>query len=79
MTALLSIRLSEQLHQDMKKKAQILHLSQTEYVRQAIEQMNIETEKHIREARLKEVSLRVRKESMAVNSEFSEIESDPDA
>jgi len=39
--------------------------------------MNNETEKQERTKRLKNASLRVRKESMRVNAEFSEIEHDP--
>jgi hypothetical protein len=39
--------------------------------------MNRETERELRWARLAEVSLRVREESMRVNAEFDAIEYDP--
>ena len=77
MTALISIRLSEDLLQIMKAHAHTLHLSKTDYIRKTIELMNQEIEKGEREKRLKDASLRVRKESMMINAEFSEIEHDP--
>jgi hypothetical protein len=79
MASLVSIRLSDQLLQTMKEKANLLHLSQTEYIRKAIEHMNDETEQQERAKRLKNASLRVRVESMKVNAEFSEIEHDPES
>lgn len=79
MTALISIRLSDKLFQDMKAKAQEAHLSQTEYIRQAIELMNEKIEKKEREQRLKQASLQVREESMKVNDEWGKIEHDPEA
>ena len=77
MTALVSLRLNESLLKEMKAKAQLLHLSQTEYIRKAIQLLNNETEKQERRKRLKQASLRVRKESMEINQEFSEIDHDP--
>lgn len=74
-----SIRLDDELFQAMKDKAHILHLSQTDYIRRAIEHMNVETERHERKKRLKRASLRVREESMKINAEFGEIEHDPEA
>lgn len=79
MTALVSIRLNDALLHEMKAKAQVLHLSQTDYIRRAIERMNDETEKQERGQRLTQASLHVRKESMKINAEFSEIEDDPKA
>ena len=79
MTSLVSIRLNDELLQETKAHAQILHLSQTDYIRKAIERMNNEAEKNERKQRLKRVSLLVRKESMAVNTEFGEIDDDPNA
>ncbi len=79
MTSLVSVRINEELLQAMKANAHQLHLSQTEYIRKAIELMNDETQRRERKKRLKNASLLVRKESMKVNAEFSEIEDDPEA
>jgi Arc/MetJ-type ribon-helix-helix transcriptional regulator len=79
MTSLVSIRVNDKLLQAMKANAHRLHLSQTDYIRKAIERMNSETERQERKKRLKNASLRVRKESMKVNAEFTEIEHDPEA
>jgi hypothetical protein len=79
MTTLVSIRMKEELLQEMKMSAQLLHLSQTEYIRKAIELMNNQTEKAAREKRLKKASLLTREESMKVNAEFSRIDDEPEA
>lgn len=76
MSSLVSIRLNDTLRHAMSTSAQLCHLTQTEYIRMAIEHMNVEIEKQAREERLKNASLRVRQESMQVNREFSEIEHD---
>ncbi|EKD78097.1 MAG: hypothetical protein ACD_42C00043G0003 [uncultured bacterium] len=77
MTSLISIRLDENLLRSTKNKARLLHLSQTEYIRRAIEQMNKKTEQLARRRRLKHASLRVRKESLKINTEFDDVEYDP--
>lgn len=77
--ALVSIRLNDELFQDMKAKAHVLHLSQTNYIRRAIEHMNDDIERRRRKERLTQASLRVREESMKINTEFSEIDYDPEA
>ena len=79
MTTLVSIRVNDELLQAMKANAHRLHLSQTDYIRKAIENMNSKIERRERKKRLENASLRVRKESMTVNVEFSEIEHDPDS
>jgi len=79
MSALVSVRLNDELFKDLKNKAGILHLSQTEYIRQAIERMNTKTEQELRSKRLAKASLRVRSESMKINKEFSEVEDDPES
>ena len=76
MTSLVSIRLNDKLFHEMKLKAHALHLSKTDYIRKAIELMNNETERQERKQRMKQASLRVRKESMKINNEFSEIDYD---
>lgn len=79
MTSLVSIRVNDELLKTMKMNAHRLHLSQTDYIRKAIEHMNDEIEKRERKKRLISASLNVRKESMKVNAEFSDIEHDPEA
>ena len=79
MSSLVSVRLNDQLIQAMKAKASILHLSQTDYIRRAIERLNDEIELQERSERMKRASLLTRAESMRVNAEFSEIDHDPDA
>ncbi len=75
---LISIRLADQLLNEVKLRAQILHMSQTEYIRKAIEYMNEEVLRQQRQQKLAQASLRVRKESMVINDEFSRIEHDPE-
>lgn len=77
--SLISIRLGDKLLVELKNRAHLLHLSQTEYIRKAIEYMNAEVLKQERRQRLMQASLKVRGESMEVNKEFSEIEHDPEA
>ncbi len=77
--ALVSIRLSDELLKTLKMRAQMLQLSQTDYIRTAIEHMNYEAGKIERTQRLKEISLRVRKESMKINAQFSKVEHAPKA
>lgn len=74
MASIISVRLSDKLFQQMRTNAQDLSMSQTEYVRKAIGCMNAHIEELARTEKLKQASLRVRKESMAVNKEFSQIE-----
>lgn len=73
----ISIRLNDKLVDDLKSKSELLRISQSDYIRRAIELMNKMTEKRERKRRLREASLRVRKESMKINAEFSGIEHDP--
>jgi hypothetical protein len=79
MTSLISVRVNDALLKETKANAYRLHLSQTDYIRKAIELMNNEARKYERKKRLQEASLRVRKESMKINAEFSEIENDPES
>lgn len=76
---MVSVRLSDALFEAMRAKASALHLSQTEYIREAIERMNAQADQAQRSAQLKRASQLVRKESIKINTEFSEIEQDPEA
>ncbi len=78
MSALISLRLDEVMLREVNRQASALHVSKTEYIRQAILLMSRELEKKKRRSRLMRASLRVRKNSMKVNAEFSECEHDPE-
>lgn len=73
----ISIRLPDRLLHQVDEQAHNLHIPRAEYVRRALEAMNQDVLNRQRRARLMEVSSRVRKESMKVNAEFSEIEHEP--
>lgn len=75
----LSLRLPDELLHEVDNFAEQLHLPRAAYVRKALEQMNAAVSAQQRRARLMEVSLKVRGESMRVNDEFSVIEDAPDA
>ena len=72
-----TVRLPDELLQALDKRAKKLKISRSIYIRQALERMNEEVAAQYRRERLKEVSLRVREESMKINAEFSRIEHDP--
>ena len=73
----LSLRIPDELLQEVDASAEELHLPRAAYVRKALEQMNAAVAAQRRRARLMEVSLKVRDESMRVNAEFSAIEDEP--
>ena len=72
--SVISIRLPEQLLQQLDHMARFLHIQRAEYIRKAIEHMNEEINKNERKEKLVQASLRVRDESMRINREFSDIE-----
>lgn len=74
----ISIRLPDDILQEVDCRAAELQIPRAEYLRRAIISMNRETRSCQQRRRLMEVSARVRKESMAVNQEFAEIEHDPE-
>jgi very-short-patch-repair endonuclease len=75
----ISVQLPDDLLKVSTKLAESLHLSRAAYIRRSLERMNRETERHLRVERLTRASLKVRKQSMAVNAEFAMVERDPDA
>jgi len=75
----ISLKLRNDLLRRSDRMARALGLPRAEYIRQAIERMNRETEARLRAERLTRASRKVRGESMAVNAEFSAIEKEPDA
>lgn len=78
MSALVSVRMNDLLFETMKNMAALLHLSQTDYIRQAIERMNNEASRQALTQRLQQASLKTRNESMKINAEFSDIEHAPE-
>jgi metal-responsive CopG/Arc/MetJ family transcriptional regulator len=76
--SIVSFRLSAKMLQEIDAIARMLHIARGEYLRRAIQYMNEKELKKERQERLAQASLKVRKESMKVNAEFSEIEHDPD-
>jgi predicted transcriptional regulator len=77
--AAISLKLPEDLLEASGRCADALQLTRAEYIRRALERMNRETRADLRARRLRDVSHRVRGESMRVNAEFSAVEHDVDA
>ena len=75
----LSLRLPDELLHDVDDFARQMHIPRAEYVRKALEQMNMAVAAQHRRKRLMETSLKVRMESMKINTEFSAIEDAPNA
>jgi len=73
----ISIRLPEDVLNEVDKIAKDLKVPRTAYLRQAILSMNGKIREDRRRARIMKISRRVRKESMRVNAEFSVVENDP--
>lgn len=74
--SVISIRLPEELLNQLDHMARFLHIQRAEYIRKAIEHMNEEIDKNERKEKLVQASLRVRNDSMRINKEFSDIEHD---
>lgn len=77
--AAISLKLPEELLEASGRYADALRLTRAAYIRRALEQMNRETQAHLRARRLGDASRKVRGESMRVNAEFAAIEKDIDA
>ncbi len=75
----ISLKLPDDLVTTSDTCAEALSVSRAEYIRRAIERMNKETQSSLRADRIKQASLKIRRESMAVNAEFDAIEDIPDA
>ena len=73
----ISIRLSDNVLNEVDKIAKDLNVPRTVYLRQAILTMNSKVKEDRRRARVMKLSRRVRKESMRINAQFSEVEHDP--
>jgi metal-responsive CopG/Arc/MetJ family transcriptional regulator len=75
----ITVRLPDHLFKELDSQSKELQISRALYVRKALEHLNQEINAQRRRERLKEVSLKVRSESLRVNAEFSEIEDAPGA
>ena len=73
----ISIRLPDNVLDEVDKIVKDLNVPRTAYLRQAILSMNSKVKEERRRARVIKLSKRVRKESMRINAEFSEVEHDP--
>ena len=75
----ISLKLPDDLLEASRRAAESLGISRAEYIRRAIQRMNLETRARLRAERLAEASRKVRRESMRVNAEFAAVEEHPDA
>ena len=73
----ISIRLPDDILKEVDKIAKDLNVPRTAYLRQAILSMNNKVKEDRRRVRVMKLSKRVRRESMRINAEFSEVEHDP--
>lgn len=72
----ISIRLPDDILKEVDKIAKDLNVPRAAYLRQAILSMNSKVKEDRQRARIMKLSRRVRKESMRINAEFSEVEHD---
>jgi len=76
--ATISIRLKDDILEEIDERSRKLHMPRAEYIRQAVIAMNEKVDREFRKERMKEASRRVREESMCINAEFDAIEDAPD-
>ena len=75
---IISLQMPESLLKTTRRCAKSLHISQSIYIRRAIEHMDRQTQVQLRHKRLTEASKKVSKESLRINREFVAIEHAPD-
>lgn len=73
----LTVRLPNNVIDEVNNRAKKLHITRSEYIRKSIKNMNKKLQQQERKDKFIRVSKLVRKESMVVNSEFSKVEYDP--
>lgn len=73
-----SMRLPPELLHEVDRRAAELNMNRAEYIRHAVTAMNRAVGEEKRKARLRSVSLKVRRESMKVNAGFAAVEHAPD-
>ena len=76
--ATISIRIHDDVLEELNEHSRNLHIPRAEYVRQAVIAMNKQVDRELRKKRIMEASRRVREESMRVNAEFDAVEDVPD-
>ncbi len=74
--SVLTIRLSEKLLKDADRIAKNKKLSRSSFIRETLEESIRKTLEAEKRKRLREASLKVRRESMKVNAEFAKFEED---
>ena len=74
----ISIRLKDEILQELNENSRKLHIPRAEYVRRAVVAMNKQVDKELRREIIMEASKRVREESMHINAEFDAVEDVPD-
>lgn len=73
----ITVNIPDKIITQADKNASMLHIKRSEYIRQALENMNNQISKNEKYARLLHLSKVVRDESMIINKEFEEIEHEP--
>lgn len=76
--ATISIRIQDEVLEELNERSRNLHIPRAEYVRRAVIAMNKQVDRELRKKRITEASRRVREESMRVNVEFDAVEDAPD-
>ena len=74
----ISIRIQDEVLEELNERSRNLNIPRAEYVRQAVIAMNEKVDKEFRKERIQEASKRVREESMRINAEFDAVEDAPD-
>jgi metal-responsive CopG/Arc/MetJ family transcriptional regulator len=76
--ATISVRLKDEILEELNEHSRKLHIPRAEYVRRAVVAMNKQVDKELRRERIMAASKRVREESMHINVEFDAVEDVPD-
>jgi len=76
--ATISIRLTDKLLSEVSRNAKKLRVPRAQYIRATLESAAEKSRREERGRRIREVSLKVRGESMKVNAEFADAERDPE-
>ena len=76
--ATISIRIQDDILEELNERSRALNIPRAEYVRRAVIAMNEQVASEMRKKRIAEASRRVREESMRVNTAFAAIEDAPD-
>lgn len=74
----ISIRLKDEIMEELNEHSRKLHIPRAEYVRRAVIAMNKQVDKELRRERIMRASKRVREGSMHINAEFDAVEDVPD-